>query len=78
MFIIEIFTRTYVKYIINDFLCPEIIISTTLRIIYPDCNFSSLAVLSSGIVSDFAPYVINIRTVIRPDSDIIRPHSDVT
>ena len=60
-------------------LRAEIIISTTLHIIYSDCNFSLLAVLSySGTVSDFALYVINIRTVIWPDSDVIRPHSDVT
>ena len=48
------------------------IISTTLRIIYSDCNFSLLAVLSSGIVSDFVLYVINIRTVIWPHCDVIR------
>ena len=59
-------------------LCAEIIISSTLRIIYSDCNFSLLAVLSSGVVSDFALYVINIRTVIRPHSDVTWPHSDVT
>ena len=33
-------------------LHAAIIISTRLRIIYSDCNFSLLAVLSSGIVSD--------------------------
>ena len=44
-------------------LRSEIIIPTTLRIIYSDCNFSLLAVLSSGIVSSCALYVIVIRTV---------------
>ena len=34
--------------IIND--CSEIIISTTLRFIYSDCNFSLPALLSSGII----------------------------
>ena len=59
-------------------LRAEIIISTALRIIYSDCNFSLLALLSSGIVSDFTLYVINIRTVIWPHSGVIWPHSDVT
>ena len=70
MFIIEIFTRTYVNILLTIVVRDEIIISTTLHIIYCDCNFSLLAVLSSCIVSDFALYVINIRTVIRPHSDV--------
>ena len=79
MFIIEIFTWTYVKYIIIMIVLRAVIImSTTLSIIYSDCNFSLLAVLSSGIVSDFALYVINICTVIWPHSDVTWPHSDVT
>ena len=44
-------------------LHSQIIISTTLRIIYSDCNVFLLAVLSSGIVSSCALYVIDIRTV---------------
>ena len=52
-------------------LCAAIVISTMLRIIYSDCNFSLLAVLRSGIASDLpCTSLISVH--------LIRPHSDVT
>ena len=77
MFIIEILLGLMLNILLMIVLRAEIIISTTLRIIYSDCNFSLLAVLSSGIVSDLPCTSLISVHVIRPHFDVIWPHSDV-
>ena len=65
LFIIQIFTQTCVKYIINNYLFRSLrLFSTMFRIIYSDCHLSLLTELSSGIVNNCAPYDIITCTVI--------------